>query len=161
MNADIEGDTKPSVTFREIESSDFQVIKDLHEELFPVNYSDTFYQNTCDGIGIGGGKIYSSLAVVSGQVVGFILAQMMLYPSKCEDKDLFSIDKQPKYVCYVLTLGLTKEYRRSGLGTTLIKRCEEFASMNWECGAVRLYSPFRIHSINLPYRSLCSCLCSL
>lgn len=136
-DTDIEDSMSGGVTFREIQSTDFQVIKELHEELFPVKYSDVFYENTCNGKGVGGGKLYSSLAVVSGQVVGFLLAQMVLYPSKCEDKDLFSHDKQPKYVCYILTLGLTKEYRRSGLGTALIRQCEEYASLNWDCGAVR------------------------
>ena len=103
MNANIEHDINLSVTFRGIESSDFQVIKDLHEELFPVNYSDAFYQNTCDGVGIGGGKIYSSLAVVSGQVIGFILAQMMAYPSRCEDKDLIFNVFSFKIVAAVMT----------------------------------------------------------
>lgn len=139
MRYDFEDNPKSDIVYREIESSDFEVIKTLHEELFPVKYSDAFYQNTCNGIGVGGGRLYSSLAVLSGRVIGFILAQMVLYPSKSEDRDLFSIDKQPKYVCYILTLGLTKTCRRSGLGTKLIQRCEEYASLNWDCGAVRFH----------------------
>lgn len=36
--------------FRSIEEKDFEIIKKLHEEFFPVRYSDQFYVDACKGI---------------------------------------------------------------------------------------------------------------
>lgn len=124
------------VVFRAINTDDFHTIKHLHELFFPIKYGDAFYEKTCKGIGIAGGKLFSSLAVLNGEVVGFVLGQFMKYPAKCEDKNMFSTDREPKTVFYILTLGLVDEHRRTGLGSKLIRQCEEFACLDWECGAV-------------------------
>lgn len=127
------------VVFRSINAGDFTVIKHLHELFFPITYGDAFYEKTCAGIGIAGEKLFSSLAVLNGEVIGFVLGQFMKYPAKCEDKDMFSTDREPKTVFYILTLGLLDQHRRTGLGSKLIRQCEEFACLDWECGAVSTY----------------------
>ena len=40
--------------YREIRPSDYHVIKELHEEFFPVRYLDQFYEDVVEGKGIGG-----------------------------------------------------------------------------------------------------------
>ena len=132
-----DAEERPNIVFRSIQEDDFQQIKDLHEEFFPVKYADSFYINICQGKGPNGAKIFSSIALVAGEIIGFVLAQLFRYPLDCEDRDLFAPNCNPTRVCYILTLGLKDQYRRSGLGSTFIKQCEEYASTNPLCGAVR------------------------
>lgn len=125
------------VSFRPIDTNDFHIIKELHELFFPIKYDDAFYEKICTGTGVvGKGRLFSSLAVLHGEVIGFVLGQFIDYPARCEDKGMFSADREPKTVFYILTLGLVEKYRRTGLGSKLIQQCEDFANLDWECGAV-------------------------
>ena len=88
------------VTFRSIEVSDFQAIKQLHEAFFPICYSDKFYEDACNGIGFDGETLFSRIVVSpSGEMIGFVLAQLLAYPSRCEDRDLFDLTNRPTKVC--------------------------------------------------------------
>ena len=129
-----------SFSFRGLLPSDFEEIKALHEEMFPVKYSDHYYQNICNGIGLHKGMIYSDIAISneSGLIAGFIVAQLMTYPDQCED-ELFMTGKQPSSACYILTLGVRREYRRTGLATTIINHCKQFAIDSHNCGAIYLH----------------------
>lgn len=125
------------VVYRSVLSDDFEEIKRLHEEFFPVQYSDQFYVDACNGKGMRGGSLYSTVAIHQSRIVGFALAQLLPYPEHTEDKDLFP-DYQftPTYACYILTLGIVDEFRRLGLGTVLIRNCEDHAKTFEDCGAV-------------------------
>jgi GNAT superfamily N-acetyltransferase len=140
------------VVYRSVLSDDFAEIKRLHEEFFPVQYSDQFYVDACNGKGMRGGSLYSTVAVHQRRIVGFALAQLLPYPEQTEDKDLFP-DYQftPTYACYILTLGIVDEFRRLGLGTALIRNCEDHAKTFEDCGAVMC---------NLQYNSMSQCACS-
>lgn len=90
------------------------------------------------------------------EIVGFIIAQTINILS-CDDKfDLFSNEnEQPNEVCYILTLGLKREMRRTGIGSVLLQQCIEFASRYETCGAVSyidiyylFYSLYNIFSHN-------------
>ena len=123
--------------FRPILPSDFEVIKALHDDFFPVKYSEEFYRNTCCGVGLGGGKLYSCIATTeSGSIVGFILAQIFDYPSQCEDKCLFANESTISKICYVITLGVIEQARQTGLGSILLQYCIQYAKSVPECGAV-------------------------
>jgi len=128
-----------SMVYRSVLSDDFEEIKRLHEAFFPVRYSDQFYVDTCNGKGMRGGSLYSTVAVHQSRIVGFALAQLLPYPEQTEDKDLFPGCHQyntPSYACYILTLGIVDEFRRLGLGTALICNCENYAKTFENCGAV-------------------------
>lgn len=133
----------PDVVFRPVAVTDYDEIKRLHEELFPVKYADNFYTDVCNGKGLHGVSIFSNIAVSTqtGEMVGFIIGQFV--PThKCEDTDLFSFtinSTQPDCVCYILTLGLIDRYRRSGLGTKLVQSCQSYAEANSRCGALYLH----------------------
>ena len=45
--------------YRKIRPTDYQVIKALHEEFFPVRYVDQFYEDAVEGKGIGGDDLYT------------------------------------------------------------------------------------------------------
>lgn len=104
-------DISQSLSFRSLEEKDFDIIKKLHEEFFPVRYSESFYVDACKGIGINQMPLFSIVATTSeDEVVGFILAQFL--PTKySEDNVIFSYNR-PEDQCYILTLGLQSKYRR-------------------------------------------------
>eukprot|EP00966_Prymnesium_polylepis_P121918 2818217-Prymnesium_polylepis.1 len=37
------GAAAPSISFRDLQTEDLEVVKELHQQLFPVQYSDSFY----------------------------------------------------------------------------------------------------------------------
>mmetsp|Transcript_20959 Transcript_20959/g.35101 ORF Transcript_20959/g.35101 Transcript_20959/m.35101 type:complete len:312 (-) Transcript_20959:348-1283(-) len=147
-----------SFTFRPVRPSDFQAMKDLHDTFFPVKYSDKFYIDMCNGIGPNQEPLFTCIAEIEGQVVGFVIAQIFKYPHRCEDANLFALECTiarlnsninrsssaaevggVKNVCYIMTLGLTEPYRRSGLGSKLIQQCEAYALSFVDCGAIYLH----------------------
>lgn len=133
------GGRKLSLFFRKIGTDDFEQIKRLHEELFPVKYSDTFFRNICTG-SLQGGELFSSIAVdiSTNLIIGFILAQI-LTRDRCEDKDLYVSSNPEDKVCYILTIGLKEAYRKSGLGSTLVQQCVHYSEQIQDCGAVYLH----------------------
>ena len=133
--------TTPTVHFREIEENDFLEIKALHRECFPVQYEDSFFHNACKRLGVRNAPLISVIAVEceSSKVIGCILAQFNKV-GKIDDKNLFADSYEPaREVLYILTLGLTHEYRRSGLGTRLLQFAMENARNNACCGAIYLH----------------------
>ncbi|KAJ1430621.1 acyl-CoA N-acyltransferase [Ochromonadaceae sp. CCMP2298] len=134
----------PDITYRSVDADDFQSMRALHEQFFPVKYSDKFYTELCQGFGPNSQPLFTCLAVQGGQggqggghIVGFVVAQ--LFPlSKCEDENLFALDS-PAQVCYILTLGVVDSARGYGLGSVLIGRCEEYAQRHADCGAIYLH----------------------
>jgi len=141
--------------FRAVDPQDQDVIKALHEECFPVRYSEKFFRDACQGRGFRGGAMYTCLCVdkASQRVVGFIFAQIQS-ESEAEDKSLLgnraalaspataiasNSSSSQRRVCYILTLGLETAYRRFGLGTQLLDHCIDHARSDADCGAVYLH----------------------
>jgi ribosomal protein S18 acetylase RimI-like enzyme len=56
-------DSNLTISFRPLCPGDFTEIKALHDALFPLKYSDYFFQESCAGHGMGGRPLYSALAV--------------------------------------------------------------------------------------------------
>lgn len=157
MTGAVNESTLDNFEFRVIAPNDYDAIKALHEEFFPVRYSDHFFHQSCLSIGFKGGQLFTSLCVnkSTNQVIGFIFAQI-LPEYGCEDSGLLgnstprsssalkqeqhdSPNTSSNYVCYILTVGLKPEYRRTGLGSELLRRCIAYAETNRYCGAVYLH----------------------
>lgn len=134
-----------AILYRQIREDDFAEMKELHEALFPVKYSDSFFRDIVAGRAVRGGlQLFSSLAVKKihekEEIVGFILAQTMSI-SSCDDVNgIFESTDEPNQVCYILTLGLRRDQRRSGIGSILLQQCVEFSSQIPECGVVCNFS---------------------
>jgi hypothetical protein len=103
--------------YRELNLTDYDEIKQLHELLFPVRYSDHFFNCIVRGKGLNHQPIISRVAIdiSTSYIIGFIIAQFNLY-STCDDENL--LDKDAKEVCYIMTLGTKPEYARTGDYTT-------------------------------------------
>ena len=131
--------TMNNIRFRSIVPNDFESIRELHEEFFPVKYNDSFYIDSCNGKGMRGQPLYTCIACdEEDNVIGFLFGQFFDL-SSCEEH--FIIDSKCKVndVFYILTLGVRQEYRRTGLASELLKKCCLFASSNTHCGAVYLH----------------------
>lgn len=131
----------PTLRYRPIERKDKAIIQKLHEDFFPVRYSSQFYDDIVQGIGIFNGKLYSIIVEKEeeGEVVGFVLAQLLEYPAQCEDHDLFNPTDKVSQVLYILTIGCVPEYRQRGIASRLIGMCVEYARSVESCGAVYLH----------------------
>mmetsp|Transcript_18381 Transcript_18381/g.18466 ORF Transcript_18381/g.18466 Transcript_18381/m.18466 type:complete len:324 (+) Transcript_18381:354-1325(+) len=135
--------TKKKFSTRTLLESDKCELKEIHEELFPVRYSDTFYDDACNGKGPNGKELFS--CIISTQeagtgreiIAGFILAQH-LNIEEC-DGGIFPSNHSPKQVCYILTIGIRVSYRREKLGSMLISHTCSFARRNLQCGGVYLH----------------------
>lgn len=131
------------LTFRSIEAEDKDRLKELHEEFFPVKYSDQFYDNASKGVGIKSLPLFSLIVLRDDEVVGFLLSQFMPL-DKSEDWESLDIYKDGKNaqdtdVMYILTIGCIPELRRSGLASKLVNMCVEYSTSNPKCGAVYLH----------------------
>lgn len=47
------------LVYRPVTEDDFAQLKCLHEEFFPVRYSDNFYKDVCAGRGLNGGQLFT------------------------------------------------------------------------------------------------------
>jgi ribosomal protein S18 acetylase RimI-like enzyme len=128
-----------NIVYRKIQSTDLQSLKILHQEFFPVQYSDAFYIDACQEKGIRNGPLFTLIATVNEEIIGFILAQFIPY-SECEDNPIVESNDFPiSHLFYILTLGVTQPYRRSRVASTLLEHSVNFARRNKGCGAVYLH----------------------
>lgn len=130
------------VIFRKIQPRDFLEIKTLHEEFFPVRYNDSFYVDACQGIGMNRGELYTDIVIDpnnNDEIVGFLFAQNFPLQGNSEGKELFEINTNATEACYIMTLGLKKQFRRSKIGSQLVANCIEYAKNSRNCGAVYLH----------------------
>jgi ribosomal protein S18 acetylase RimI-like enzyme len=144
--------TEDGVVFRSINIDDFKVIKSLHEDFFPIRYSDSYYIDVCKGRSRSG-ELFTRVAVsqVNNEIVGFVIAQIQQL-DLCEDKDLFRIASTARKICYILTLGMKETHRRFGLGTKLINLCTEYSKFFLDCGAVSILNLEFLSLSNVPYK---------
>lgn len=152
------------IEYRSILPGDYDALKHLHEEMFPVRYSKKFYEDAVMGIGLRKKPLYSLIAVKDGEMVGFVLGQFMSM-NETDEKDLIDSSKLPiegeggqdgdnrstlsaaqvnahldrLQFMYILTLGCIPKYRRKGLASTLMKHLISHAQEQPTCAAVYLH----------------------
>lgn len=52
------------IKFREINRRDFAQLKSRHDALFPVKYSDSFFRDSCEGVGLNNCPLFTSIATI-------------------------------------------------------------------------------------------------
>lgn len=125
-------------TFRGVRPADFEEVKSIHLSLFPLQYSDEFLRNACEGVGLNGRQLFSSIVTLSGEpetIVGFIFCQF-IPRDNCEEADVLDEASNSTQTFYILTLGLLAKYRRCGLGRQLLTQCLDHAAACADCGMV-------------------------
>ncbi|CAO3648091.1 unnamed protein product [Cunninghamella echinulata] len=89
-----------------------EILKKLHLNLFPVHYSDSFYQQV-QHVGE-----FAKVAYVDGQAVGAICCRLEPEPQI-----------EGKYRVYIMTLGVLESYRRRKLGHILLQHVLDQAEL--------------------------------
>lgn len=151
-------DVKENVFVRTMELDDYTAVKYLHETCLPVRYNEEFYTLIVRGLikRTQGGpeeKIFTQVAVLpyviqdgeprcqskEGTMAGLITAQTSYVDKAGVDEITFSKSHQHTMVTYILTLCILDDFRRKGIGKSLLAQCLDYASQNQSCGAVYLH----------------------
>jgi len=107
-----------NLQFRFLHSNDIDELKVLCKECFPVEYPEEWYLE----ITKNDGRFYSLASTLQGKIVGFIVAEIKTR-LRCnkEDQDILaSTYPYSTPVAYILSLGVSCQFRCLGVGSILL-----------------------------------------
>lgn len=144
------------VFLRPLQPSDAASLKRLHDEIFPVNYDDAFFDAAAhrkNGV-LGWAacvlphEAHRNCVETDGNsnddvVVGFITVRELVGVDEIPSGDcvLLGMDKNMIHdvrICYILTLGVAAAYRQQGIASQLLNLLENYAYQNG-CQAIYLH----------------------
>uniref|UniRef100_A0A7S2U2D6 N-alpha-acetyltransferase 60 n=1 Tax=Lotharella oceanica TaxID=641309 RepID=A0A7S2U2D6_9EUKA len=131
----------PDTVFRRVVKDDIPEIISLHDVLFPVKYSDSFFNSL-----IRRDDMHTILAfsVEDGVLTGVSTARIEEKSESC-----YAIREG-----YISTLGVKPGYRRHGLGKFLLEKTVELLEKQQSCSAIKLHvKADNIPAINLYYKT--------
>lgn len=129
------------ISFRFLRPGDQAEIKSLCSDWFPLEYPDGWY----DEIVIE--NKYFSLAACekdTQRIVGLLVADIFCF-GQCNREDKVILHKSFPFatpVCYILILGVVKEYRRQGLAGILLQNLINSLNKRGTCKAIYLHVLF-------------------
>ena len=136
------------VTFRPLQESDREEIQRLHEDWFPVDYKEDFYDGVVQNkMASTGQPLYTQVAVIScpetqqERIIGCIVGAFVQV-AKCKTESVELMVPNPQRhtrMFYIMTLGTVKEFRGRGLATTLLEQCFDIIEADSECGVSYLH----------------------
>ena len=136
------------VTFRPLQESDREEIQRLHEDWFPVDYKEDFYDGVVQNkMASTGQPLYTQVAVITcpntqqERIIGCIVgAFVQVARSKSKSVELMVPNpNRHTRMFYIMTLGTIKEFRGRGLATTLLEQCFDIIEADSECGVSYLH----------------------
>ena len=137
-----------NVTFRPLQESDREEIQRLHEDWFPVDYKEDFYDGVVQNkMASTGQPLYTQVAVIScpetqqERIIGSLLGAFVQV-AKCKTKSVELMVPNPQRhtrMFYIMTLGTVKEFRGRGLATTLLEKCFDVIEADSDCGVSYLH----------------------
>lgn len=160
------------ISFRPLKGRDRKRIQELHEEWFPVRYTDEFYTELVNNhrLSTSGDALFTSVATldnepslycqeagqaslpeaedeIMGCIVGSFLHRSRLNP---ETANLLLPNLEQHFTMfYIMTLGTVKEYRNYGIATLLVEQCMQQIEADPSCGVLYLHViPFNHAAIN-------------
>ncbi|CAH9140785.1 unnamed protein product [Cuscuta epithymum] len=155
------------LTYRLLQRSDLEVLKEMHKDLFPVSYEDAFFEKFVNGSDdvsrLSWGKCYDQVidkvndggeeyslfwgwgAVDGNKLIGFATFKIVM-AKDWKEADLmpakkFDPSKPDQTLLYILTVGVSEDviYRRHGIGTSLIRTAIKDAKSRPSCQGVCLH----------------------
>ncbi|CAL8122530.1 unnamed protein product [Orchesella dallaii] len=122
------------VQLRFLNPGDYETVKKLCEEWFPVEYPAKWFEAITSDT-----NLFSLAAVLDGTIVGLIVAELKQGKDlNREDRDILC-DSQLKYTAaYILSLGVVDANRRQGIGSLLLSSLLDHLS-TLQCKAVFLH----------------------
>lgn len=129
---------------RRIQPSDRQIIQELHETWFPVQYQSEFYDDLCAHQTMcgSGEPLYTNVICCQDTIVACIVAALVpAHRLNATTRQLLLPQpQQHSQACYIMTLGTRREYRHFGLATRLVEQCyQELVLSEPKCGALYLH----------------------
>ena len=127
-----------SVSFRFLRPGDQVEVKTLCKDWFPIEYPDLWYDDIVHE------SKYFSLAACetnTNRIVGLVVADVFAL-GQCNREDQLILHKSFSFttpVCYILILGVVKEYRRQGLAGILLQNLISTMSKSTTCKAIYLH----------------------
>ncbi|KAF0290427.1 N-alpha-acetyltransferase 60 [Amphibalanus amphitrite] len=149
--------------FRSLTPGDIDTVRRLCKEWFPVEYPDSWFRDICTN-----SRFFTRVACYQATIIAFIVAEVKIYAllTKEERSMLAASFPRRTQMAYILSLGVSAEYRRRGLASQLLGLLlsELRTAEHADCRAVYLHvltsnSPalrfyerhkFRLHTF-LPY----------
>ncbi|CAB3374527.1 Hypothetical predicted protein [Cloeon dipterum] len=118
--------------------ADLEEVRRLCQDWFPIEYPDSWYQDiTSDP------RFYSLAAIYGGIIIGLIVAEIKSYNKLSkEDSTILSVSPHERIdVGYILSLGVSKVYRRNGIASLLLEHLIRYmtTSENAHCKALFLH----------------------
>jgi len=131
-------DSNISVSFRFLRPGDQSQVKSLCCDWFPLEYPDKWYDDVVHD------SKYFALAACEAytqRIVGLVVADILTL-GNCNREDQQILHKSfplTSPVCYILILGVVKEYRRQGLAGVLLQQLLNTLYKRGTCKAVYLH----------------------
>jgi ribosomal protein S18 acetylase RimI-like enzyme len=131
-------DSNTSISFRFLRPGDQSEVKSLCSDWFPIEYPDKWYDD------IAHDSKYFALAaceIYTQRIVGLVVADIIPL-GNCNREDQQILHKSFSLttpVCYILILGVVKEYRRQGLAGILLQELLNTLYKRATCKAVYLH----------------------
>lgn len=130
------------ISYRPIRPSDLDVLKEMHEVLFPVKYEAEFFLNVVNNNGIvSWAAVDTSRADPQhDEIIGFVTTRVVAVAEIDTAGMLgYEVAKADRKLIYILTLGVIKPYRKLGIASSLLSKVLEYASSIPVCRAVYLH----------------------
>ncbi|CAF0975260.1 unnamed protein product [Rotaria sp. Silwood1] len=127
-----------SITFRFLRPGDQSEVKSLCHDWFPIEYPDKWYNDIVHN------KKYFALAACDAftqKIIALIVANILPL-GNCNREDQQILHKKfslTTSVCYILILGVVKEYRRLGLASILLENLLNTLYKYDTCKAIYLH----------------------
>lgn len=152
----------PVISYRSIRPSDLDVLRELHEALFPVKYEAEFFLNVVHGHGIiSWAAVDTSRAGLQhDEIIGFVTTRVVS-TGEIDTMGMlgYELAKTDKNLVYILTLGVIKSYRNLGIASSLIHRVLDYASSIPTCRAVYLHViSYNVNAISFYEKNSFQCL---
>ncbi|XP_037080559.1 N-alpha-acetyltransferase 60-like [Pollicipes pollicipes] len=156
-------ESRGAYEFRSLTPADIDTVRKLCKEWFPVEYPDSWFRDICTN-----SRFYTRVATYQTTIIGFIVAEVKIYAllTKEERSMLAASFPRRTQMAYILSLGVSAEYRRRGVASQLLGlllnelRTAEHADcravylhvLTSNSSALRFYErhKFRLHTF-LPY----------
>ncbi|GIL75206.1 hypothetical protein Vretimale_7887 [Volvox reticuliferus] len=137
-----QGHPPVNLYYRPLQQSDYDALKAIHQELFPIDYEDVFFRKAV----AGEDRVFTWAAVHSeygrDYLVGFVTARVVyLYECDPMDRQVMSLASKcldGDGTVYVLTLGVVPACRQCGIARSLLGLVHQHAS-RLRCRAIFLH----------------------
>ena len=141
-------DAPLALRHREWLAADFDQLKSLHEEWFPVRYPDQYWRQACvNHRSLEGWPLLTLAATPAANAARLVgaMSAVIMDVGACEQLDPARVrgaDGEPAQTAvYLKTLGVREEARRHGTALRLVRACELYGRLvgGAECGALWLH----------------------